>query len=155
MVALGNVAQVEAGEYHTCARLVAGTVKCWGRNDSGGLGNGTEDDSAVPVTVIGLSGVRDVAVTPYSTCALASRAGQVWCWGYNYYGELGNGTNDDSVSPVSVPGANGAQQLTGGYYAFCVQSGTSNAKCWGRNGYGNLGNGTTGDSNVPVPVSGL
>lgn len=155
VVALANVAQVEAGEYHTCARLVTGMVKCWGHNGSGGLGDGTEDDSSVPVTVVGLSGVRDLAVSPYSTCALTSRAGRVSCWGYNFYGELGNGTNDDSLSPVSVPGANGAQQLTGGYYSFCVQIAASTAKCWGRNGYGNLGNGTTDDSNVPVPVSGL
>ena len=67
------------------------------------MGNGTNTDSTVPVSVTGLTGAIAISAGVGHTCALIS-GGSVQCWGYNSYGELGNGTIDNSNVPVSVSG---------------------------------------------------
>jgi alpha-tubulin suppressor-like RCC1 family protein len=90
-----------------CAATTAGTAYCWGDNTSGQLGNRTTTSSDVPVQVTGLSGVVQVSVGggagtgQASACALLSD-GSIKCWGSNAYGQLGNGTNTNSLSPVTV-----------------------------------------------------
>jgi alpha-tubulin suppressor-like RCC1 family protein len=79
----------------------------------------------------------------------------VECWGYNGYGELGNGTTTQSDVPVQVKSIATATAVTGGSYSFCARLSTGHVECWGKNGRGQLGNGTTTDSHVPVAVSGI
>src|SRR5262249_6631134 len=76
---------------HTCARTVAGTLWCWGKNDWGQLGNGTTTNSPSPVQINALgTNVVEVAVGGSHTCARKSD-NSLWCWGINEDGELGNG----------------------------------------------------------------
>lgn len=100
-----GVVSVSAGEEHTCAVTTTGTVKCWGSNAKGQLGNGAIGGvSDVPVSVSGLTGVSKVVMGYYHSCALTT-AGAVKCWGSNSYGgELGNNDTKDSAVPVSVLG---------------------------------------------------
>jgi alpha-tubulin suppressor-like RCC1 family protein len=106
---LSGVADISAAGYDTCALLSTGTVDCWGLNGNGQLGDGSTTDSLVPVQVVGeggsgvLTGVSQVATGGTHTCALFS-AGTTACWGWNYYGELGNGTTTGSSTPVEVLG---------------------------------------------------
>lgn len=100
-----GIRSVSTSEGHSCAVTSSGRLKCWGSNDFGQLGDGTTHASPVPVDVRSPShGVRAVAVGRNHTCALLE-TGAVACWGYNYDGQLGNGTTDNSLAPVDVIGS--------------------------------------------------
>jgi alpha-tubulin suppressor-like RCC1 family protein len=89
---------------YTCARKTDGTLWCWGRSFWGQLGDGTTADKSSPVqvTALGTSAV-EVAVGEMYTCARKTD-GTLWCWGYNFWGQLGDGTTTSpKLSPVQVP----------------------------------------------------
>jgi alpha-tubulin suppressor-like RCC1 family protein len=148
-----GVETIVAGPDHACAVVGGGTVRCWGNNGGGQLGDGTYVTSTTPVAVSGLASGIEAIATGYShTCALTA-AGGVKCWGYNGDGRLGDGTMTITTTPVDVSGlASGVEAISVGYYHTCALVAAGGVKCWGNNYAGALGNGMTIDSNVPVNV---
>ncbi|MCW5980380.1 MAG: choice-of-anchor D domain-containing protein [Bryobacteraceae bacterium] len=107
-----------------------------------------------PVQVTSLTGVLGIAAGSWHSLALKSDH-TVWAWGTNYYGQLGNGTNNDSNLPVLVSGLTDVAAVSAqGVHSLALKS-DHTLMAWGSGGYGALGNGTSADSNVPVAVNTL
>ncbi len=150
-----GVAEIMAGQLHSCLRRTSGAAFCWGRNINGMVGDGTTVDRFLPTAVSGMSsGCKSISAGGYQSCAVKTD-GSAWCWGTNSFGELGSAGGNKSV-PTAVSGfGSNTDKISAGMDKTCAIKIDGSAWCWGRNTYGELGNGTTTSSYVPTLVSGM
>ncbi|HMG18254.1 MAG TPA: hypothetical protein VK573_05980 [Gemmatimonadales bacterium] len=157
-------AAVSAGAGHTCGLTTDSAAYCWGAGGALGDGSTTGPEqcgfahvrcSAVPVAVLG--GLTFASTTSgggggFHTCGVAI-GGQAYCWGFNGWGELGDGTNVERASPVAVVGGHTFAELDAGAGHTCGVTTGGDAYCWGSNSFGELGNG--GDTALlhPTPIA--
>jgi alpha-tubulin suppressor-like RCC1 family protein len=170
---VGPVIALARGLSHQCALLVNGTVMCSGSNSRGQLGYdpGSVFSSPIPLPVPSLFPLNDVvaiAAGDFHTCALRV-GGYVWCWGANYDGQLGIGTQTVREAALQVQ-----QYASYDYYGYpappftltvldivsiaaggnhsCARRVNGAVFCWGENAYGEVGDGTTIARSTPVEV---
>lgn len=158
---LTNVKRIEAGYASSCAITTNGNVYCWGMNSDGRIGDGTTNESNVPVQVVGENGIGVLENANYFSriwrhVCISKTDGSAWCWGNNTHGALGDGTENNSSTPIHVPGTGGSGYLrnvknviAGSYYS-CALLTDNTVWCWGYNGYGNFGNGSGSNSLYPT-----
>jgi alpha-tubulin suppressor-like RCC1 family protein len=152
-----GVLMTTSGHEHSCALIAGGGIQCWGLNDRGQLGDGTNADSSLPRAVTGLAGPAvSVSAGANHSCTVTATGG-VQCWGYNQSGQLGNRATTDSSTPVTVGLAGQAVSVAGGDAHTCVLSVGGAVQCWGADNFGQIGNGviTVGPVLAPTTVTGL
>jgi len=153
-----TVTALAAEQYGGLALTSAGAVLAWGYDTDGELGDGGTADSDVPVSVHLPSGTKVTAIAGLAIAGLAlTSSGTVLGWGYNAYGNLGDGTFNTQMTPVPVdlPGGTKVKAVGAAFYDGYAVTTAGQLLAWGYNNDGELGNGTSGNtnSNVPVPVS--
>jgi len=162
-----GVAAVSAGFDHTCALLNTGSVKCWGNNATGELGDGTSQSHKKPVDVFGLSNAASISAGYDHTCVVTT-AGGAKCWGNNASGELGDGTTTNRFNPTNVyRSTSGIDMISAGGWKraglTCLLTSSGAVKCFGANHGvrglqpvnskgGQIGDGTTIDRHIPISV---
>ena len=162
-VASTAISHIDVGNYHVCANSYAGAGYCWGKNDFGALGNGTNNNEAAPFAVnnTGVLAGKNIVGTSagYNHTCVVDDNGRVYCWGYNSQGQLGNGasgtTNNPFPTAVVTTGPLSSRQVVkvnGGDSHTCAVTADGNVYCWGGNNYGQLGIGGTASSFVPVEI---
>jgi alpha-tubulin suppressor-like RCC1 family protein len=171
---LTGITAIAAGSAHVLAVRNDGTVRAWGSNTLGQLGDGTQAGRVTPVTVTGLSGVAQVAAGHDFSLALRGD-GTVWAWGNNIHGELGTGATSPEMcptgtdayntsaapphrcarTPVQVPGLAGVTAISAkGRHAMALLA-NGTVMTWGSGLYGQIGDGTQNHRLAPFAVPGL
>ncbi len=138
-----------------CAIDDAGELWCWGRNDTGQVGDGTFVDANVPLAVETADTFVSVATGAHHTCAITT-SGATRCWGDGFYGQHGSGLLGQSTSPLDVAGGLSFARLESGSHFTCGEITSGGVYCWGSSDTGQLGGGYGGMglfSAVPVPLS--
>lgn len=145
-VSLGAAAtQVVAGDAHVCALLTGGSVKCWGRNDDGQLGIGSNENAFTPASVALSEPAIALAATASTTCAILM-SGDVTCWGA--IARINDGDDSDApAEPFTLEGAARAISVASGNVCVILEGGA--LVCWGANGDGQLGLGDNTDRPTP------
>ena len=144
---------VSGGSSHTCAILDDGSLKCWGMNNYGQIGDGSIATRLTPRPVnlgLGMMAV-EISLGSGHTCAILNDS-SVKCWGANYDGQLGDGTQQDRVTPTSV-------QLDAGRTAVAISASSErftcaaldngSVACWGNNGNGQQGHDNSTNQLIP------
>jgi alpha-tubulin suppressor-like RCC1 family protein len=136
--------QVSVSASHSCALTTSTTNKiyCWG---TANLGNGSPlSTHTTPQLVSGARTYRQVDAGVNHTCAVSTTS-KVFCWGFNFYGQLGNGAGKDfvAINPVAVSGLLQFRQVSAGQYHTCAVTTTDKAYCWGHGLMGQIGDGKT------------
>ncbi|MEI7620912.1 MAG: fibronectin type III domain-containing protein [Candidatus Moraniibacteriota bacterium] len=152
-----NISKISAGYQHSMALKNDGSLLAWGWNAYGQLGTNNRNSAtiALPVTGAGTSNVKMVEAGNNHTVMLKND-GTTWAWGWNAYGQLGNGDTNDNITPVQVVGGVGSanmNMISCGYtYSSALTSGDGSVWTWGSNGNGQLGQNSIQAINLPVQV---
>ncbi|MBI1860443.1 MAG: hypothetical protein HYR96_05960 [Deltaproteobacteria bacterium] len=153
-----TVKQVSAGWNHVCGLLDDGSVKCWGQNTYGQLGQGHSRhigdnssemaDDLIPIDLGSLQRAILVSAGGHFSCVLLEN-GSVKCWGRNHYGQLGQGHANnlgdgagemgDNLPAIDLGGGRTAKYISAGTYHACALLDNDSVKCWGYNVDGQLG----------------
>ncbi|MBU1241834.1 hypothetical protein KKD52_08940 [Myxococcota bacterium] len=149
-----NFIQIPSGgDGHFCGLISGGTIRCWGRNDSGQIGDNSTINRNVPTLASSAYAFTQVASGYYHNCALTT-SNNILCWGGNGDGQLGTANNTDYRVPTSINGFYTYSAVAAGGTHTCALDTAGKAWCWGYNGFGQLGNNSTTSATSRVAVNG-
>ena len=158
-----KIKEISAGYNHTVAIDEDGKVYAWGYNYRGQLGDGTNNDSNIPICISDIPTnplnkvkIKEISAGGSHTVAI-DEEGKVYAWGVNYNGQLGNGTNNNSnipicISDISTNLVSIKEISAGGSHTVAIDE-EGKVYAWGDNYFGQLGDGTNNDSNIPMCIS--
>lgn len=140
---------------YQCGLTTSGEIWCRGYNNYGQLGNGTTTASPTDFVKVNSSQVfASISINYIGACALTT-SGAAYCWGYNGYGQNGDGTTTQRNSPVAVNGGLTFSKISRAALTTCGLTTAGAAYCWGYNAHGNVGDGTTATGKTsPTAVTG-
>ena len=163
VIGLGAMASVHAADSQVCALSTTGAAFCWGASSHGALGDGTATGNATttPVAVAGGRSFAGLTGGFLATCGwtlgLPGAGGSSACWGFNLFGQLGDGTRTDRFTPTPVASALSfsviTQSVANVALHACALTASGQAYCWGNNSSGQLGDGSTVAHLAPGPVT--
>ncbi len=147
---------VSAGDLFTCALAADGSAYCWGQNTRGELGTGgTVQTQFAPVPVAGGLSFKQISSGGGHTCGVTSTTGELYCWGLNSSGQLGDLTLTNRGVPTLVAGNLTFDAVSAGTDHTCGHgTGSGIIYCWGSNVAGQVGDGTTLNHTIPIRVVG-
>ncbi len=150
---ISNIVSVAATRDHSLALSKEGTVWAWGDDSSGELGDELEIDSHIPVKVKGLKDVVAISAEGWDHSLAITKTGDVWAWGSNQYGKLGDGTEENRSVPVKVEQVGNIIGIATGWGHSLALTKTYQVWSWGNNDHDQLGNINSGEYSVyPVLV---
>ena len=146
---------IDVGGSHICGLETATQIAyCWGDNHAGALGAGMIDGSDLPVQVSGARRFKQLSVGFYATCGIEVQTALAYCWGSNFWGDLGDGTATTRWTPTLV--ANGSIRFSeisaSGDLTCGVEAQTGFGFCWGKGGL--IGDGTSSQRLLPTRIAG-
>lgn len=144
--------QIDAGRHHTCGVRRDATAWCWGANDVGQVGDGSDLDRLVPTPVLLSASVQQISAGGDVSCAVLSDT-SVSCWGLNDHGQLGDGTIQSRAVPAPVTGLTDISAVSVGGSHVCALTSLGAVFCWGLNNKGQLGDGSMEERHEPVLVA--
>jgi alpha-tubulin suppressor-like RCC1 family protein len=148
-----NAVAIRTGFYFTCALIADGSVQCWGNRNFGQLGDGQGNVGSTlsPVRVVSSEFATALAGAEHHSCLLADSA-NVYCWGDNVDGDVGNNSTTLASLPQLVQGLSGAAAIAAGGFFTCATRADGGASCWGANSTGELAAADTVDHHTATPV---
>lgn len=156
IAALDNVRSVSVGSGHAHALRGDGTLWSWGNGSSGALGDGTDVSKAFPVKVLGFSGTVSAVSSGLGHSLALTQDGAAWSFGWNYYGQLGNGQVVDQLTARKIAGLPTLQAVSAGAIHSLALDVNGAVWAWGDNGFGQLGTGISATrALVPVKLATL
>ncbi len=147
---------VEVGDNHSCGLTSSGAAYCWGDNSFSALGNGSNSSKDVPVAVSGGLLFSKISAGGAHTCGLTITTKFIYCWGYNFFGQLGDSTSSNRNTPVKIDSTLTFTDVSAGYLHSCGVAVGGVVLCWGDNRDGQLGNSgiTALTSSTPIQITG-
>jgi alpha-tubulin suppressor-like RCC1 family protein len=154
VVSVASFVAVVAGDDFACALNARRQAVCWGDNTYGQLGDGTHTSRSTPKVVNGSATYSQLTAGSAHVCGLSVSGTQVFCWGRNAKGALGDLTLVDKAVPTQPNGLPTVSVLSaGGDHTCAITSATGAAYCWGSNSDGQLGDGTVVDKTRPTALT--